>query len=396
MASIKRYELREPVKDENGKQLRDPGTGKGVWRKTGKVVWRARYRDADGKEHARHFKYKDNPRDPENSAQHWLDGITTAVRTGNYVDPSHADTTVAEWCELWIAGYSKRPASISQAKTQIKRINKKFGNRKLASIRPSEVKTWIAELQDAGFSKATVRAAYQRFAQILSDAVLDGLIPKSPASKRTSPAMPDQRPYVATTEQVWALHDAMPEHLRAVVLLGAFAGLRRNEIIALRVEDIDFMRGIITPAIQYPAEPLKTDESKQPIPIPQELALELNKMPAKWGGEKIVVNSLGRPATPQYVNTAFGEAREKVQTLPEGFRIHDLRHYYASMLIAAGLDVKMVQARLRHKFAKTTLDIYGHLWPDSDESSRNAVAAVFAARPAATADSVRTQANSSR
>ncbi|WP_337587849.1 tyrosine-type recombinase/integrase [Serinicoccus marinus] len=47
-------------------------------------------------------------------------------------------------------------------------------------------------------------------------------------------------------------------------------------------------------------------------------------------------------------------AREQVDGLPEGFRFHDLRHYFASMLIASGLDVKVVQTRLRHASARTT------------------------------------------
>ena len=64
--------------------------------------------------------------------------------------------------------------------------------------------------------------------------------------------------------------------------------------------------------------------------------------------------------------------------MPVGFRFHDLRHYLASLLIASGLDVKVVQARLRHASAKTTLDTYGHLWPDADQSSRAAVGAVLA------------------
>ncbi len=76
--------------------------------------------------------------------------------------------------------------------------------------------------------------------------------------------------------------------------------------------------------------------------------------------------------------------------LPDGFRYHDLRHYFASLLIASGTDVKTVQARLRHASAKTTLDTYGHLWPDRDESTRAAVDAVLAARVANPADSVRT------
>lgn len=62
-------------------------------------------------------------------------------------------------------------------------------------------------------------------------------------------------------------------------------------------------------------------------------------------------------------------ARVKIPGLPGGFRFHDLRHYFASLLIADGLDVETVQARLRHASARTTLDVYGHLWPDKDEAT---------------------------
>ena len=75
--------------------------------------------------------------------------------------------------------------------------------------------------------------------------------------------------------------------------------------------------------------------------------------------------------------------------------MHDLRHYFASLLIASGLDVKVVQIRLRHASAKTTLDVYGHMWPDKDESARAVVAAVFKDRDSARADSLRTDAPSS-
>jgi len=70
-------------------------------------------------------------------------------------------------------------------------------------------------------------------------------------------------------------------------------------------------------------------------------------------------------------------ARSEVDDLQAGFRYHDLRHDFASLLIASGADNKTVQARLRHKSAKTTLDTYGHLWPDRDESTRAAVDAVL-------------------
>jgi integrase len=338
--------------------------------------WRARYRDANGQEHARHF-------DRKVDGQRWLDEVTASVVTGTYVDPKTARTTVREWSETWIAGYSTRRAStVSQARTHLRLINATFGDHALASVRPSEVRSWTGTLRDLGYAVSTVHALHSRLGQLFCDAVHDGLLPRSPVSRRTSPGAGKQRPYVATTAQVWALHDALPDPLRPMVLLGAFAGLRRGEIIALRVHDVDFMGGIISPEIQYPSEPLKTEISRMPIPIPHELALELNRVPTEWGSEVLVVGATGQPITPSTANKAFGAAKRAVEGLPAEFRLHDLRHYYASMLIAAGLDVKVVQARLRHASAKTTLDTYGHLWPDSDESARAAVARVFSERPA--------------
>ena len=347
--------------------------------------WRARYRDPAGREHAKHFARKID-------AQAWLDEETAKLVTGTWTNPKAARTTVAEWCDTWLEGYSsRRPRTVLQARSHVRHIVDAFGPRTLASVRPSDVKSWVAKLKSEGFADSTVYAIHARMSQVFADAVHDGLIARSPASRRTSPRQGTQRPYVATTAQVWALHDAMPEGLRPAILLGAFAGLRLREIVALRVEDVDFMRGVISPAVQHPGEPLKTDYSRTPIPIPVELALELNRMPAKFGSETVVVNPWGRAASPTMLDTAFREARGTVEGLPEGFRLHDLRHYFASLLIAAGLDVKTVQARLRHGSAKTTLDTYAHLWPDRDESSRAAVSAAFGSR----ADSVRTEAATS-
>jgi integrase len=59
--------------------------------------------------------------------------------------------------------------------------------------------------------------------------------------------------------------------------------------------------------------------------------------------------------------------------LPTGTRIHGLRHYYASLLIHHGESVKVVQARLGHANAGETLDTYSHLWPDSEDRTREAV-----------------------
>ncbi len=78
--------------------------------------------------------------------------------------------------------------------------------------------------------------------------------------------------------------------------------------------------------------------------------------------------------------TAFGHLWRPVVAavgLPTGTGFHALRHYYASLLIRHGESVKTVQARLGHASAVETLDTYSHLWPDSDERSREAVDSVL-------------------
>ena len=71
--------------------------------------------------------------------------------------------------------------------------------------------------------------------------------------------------------------------------------------------------------------------------------------------------------------------REAVKTadLPKGTRFHDLRHFYASTLIAAGLHPKVIQERLGHATIAETMDTYGHLFPDSEDLGRGAIDAAL-------------------
>ncbi len=338
--------------------------------------WRARYYDDDGKQHERNF-------DRQAQAKRWLDEQTAKLVAGTHVTPRTARTTVGEWCDVWLEGYRRnRPSTVRQAEVHLARIREAFGHMQLAAVRPSHVRIWTAQLAAEGLAESYVYALHARLAQLYADAAHDGLVAKSPCSRRTSPTAGKQRAYVATTDQVWALHGAMPEHLGAAVLLGGFAGLRLAEVCGLRVSDIDFMRGVIVPAIQYPAEPLKTETSKSPIPIPQELALELSAHVSRTRRESewLLGNEWGQQLGPWVLERAMRSARAKVPGLSPAFRFHDLRYYFASLLIASGSDVKIVQARLRHASAKTTLDTYGHLWPDTDESTRAAIAVAMAAR----------------
>jgi len=212
----------------------------------------------------------------------------------------------------------------------------------------------------------------------MTDAIHDGLIVKSPCSRRTAPSIGEQRVYVATTDQVWQLYELFPERMRLAVVLGAFVELRLAEAWGLRVADVDFLRAVVYPKVQYPARPLKT--SRTPIPVPLSLIEQCSAQITAYGRyETLLTGEDGGQLSTWAIERAMRKARSEVKGLPAGFRYHDLRHYFASLLIADGADVKTVQARLRHASAKTTLDTYGHIWPDRDESTRATVDTVLTA-----------------
>lgn len=363
-------ENKVPVLDASGEPLT---TTKPVNFGKGKR-WRGRYVDDLGTEHAQSFERKAD-------AQMWLDAAMSTLVQGTHVAPRDAKITVQQWCDQWIVGYSiHRDSTVRQARTHIAQIATEFGGLPLGSVRPSMVKAWTANLSKAGMADSYVHALHQRLAQILGDAVLDGVLGKSPCSRRTSPAVGKAKPYLITTTQLWELYDAVVDYLKPAILLGAFSGLRVAEASALRVTDIDFIRGVVHPKVQWPAKPLKTDGSDAPIPIPREMTLLLSSFVRDWPHLNTVTNGQGGAAGPWLIDREIRRVRGSVEGLAEGFTFHDLRHYLASLLIHSGADIKTVQARMRHKSAKTTLDVYGHLWPDADESTRAAVGAVIAAR----------------
>jgi hypothetical protein len=217
--------------------------------------------------------------------------------------------------------------------------------------------------------------------QIMHDAVAGRLIACMRVSRKNLPSMSKHRPYVATSPQVWALHAVMPPYLQVSILLGALAGLRSAEACGLRPGDVDLALGVIHPAVEYPAEPLKTAFSRTAIPIPFSLSTELLVHQAQFPGLAVLCDLDGHQIGTWRLERALCAAREKVTGLPDWFRYDDLRHFFASVLFASGADVKKVQARLRNPGAERADGSYGHLWPDTDEFTRASLEAVFMARP---------------
>ncbi|ADG97290.1 integrase family protein [Segniliparus rotundus DSM 44985] len=359
----------------------DPESGKETWEKVpnkrhgrGKR-WRANYVDDSGDQKTRAF-------DTKQEAQKWLDGIMSTLVQGTYVDPKVASMTVGKWCDQWIEGYSvHRSGTVRSAKTHIAKIKESFDTKPLNEVRPSAVKAWLADLKKQGLADSYVYALHSRLSQILGDAVYDGVLARNPCSRKTAPPMGKPKCYVATTEQIWGLYEAVPRSIKSAILLGAFAGLRVAEVSGALRTDMDFIKRVFNPARQWEDEPLKTETSATPVPVSEEFVMLLSTTILPGEHTHLVVNDHGEPVPPWQIERAIRDARESgLVDLPETFTFHDLRHYNASWLIASGADIKTVQARVRHASAKTTLDVYGHLWPDADESSRTAMSAILSER----------------
>ncbi len=126
--------------------------------------------------------------------------------------------------------------------------------------------------------------------------------------------------------------------------------------------------------------PLKTPASRRVVPADDLVlgAVSAHLQRREPGpGQLIVTTRIGGPVQ----RNSFGHCwREAVADagLPPGTRYHDLRHFYASTLIAAGLHPKTIQARLGHATIAETMDTYGHLFPDADDAGRGADDAMFA------------------
>lgn len=339
--------------------------------------WLARYVDDRGSEHTKSFTRKVD-------AGQWLDGQTAAVVTGTHVDPRAGDITLRDYAEHWRKIQVQRPSSRAHIETMLRRhAYPTLGDRPLSSILPSDIQAWVKGLE---LAPATVGVIHGIVSTIMKAAIRDRRIVSNPCEGSKLPKVERKQIVPLTTEQVNAVRDALPAELRALVTLAAGTGMRQGECFGLTVDRVKFLertvsvdRQLVTVAGHAPAfGPPKTQASNRTIPLPQvvvdALAAHLARFPA--GPEGYVFTLNGKPLT----RASFGHKwRPAVATakLPTGTGFHALRHYYASLLIRHGESVKTVQARLGHASAVETLDTYSHLWPDSDDRTRDAIDSVL-------------------
>jgi integrase len=357
----------------DGRRVKSPRFGQGQ-------QWRARYYDAAGKQHAKHVNRKQD-------AETWLTSVTADLLRGTYIDPKRADTTVQEYAAQWLVSQHARATTLAQYESYLRNhILPVFGSKRLGQVTPTMVRGFTKTLADT-LAPTTVATVHRVVSMIFRSAVADGYLAKSPCQK-TAPRKPAQRPVSPLTpDEVQRLAQAMPQRLGALVYACAGLGLRQGEALGLTVERVRFLerRVVVSEQLQTLPNgqrvmvPPKTASSVRTVPLPafvaQELAAHLEMFPPGPDG-LVFTNGLGAP----WNRSRFGEvwrAAVKRAALPVGTRLHDLRHSYAALLIAAGEHPKVIQARLGHASITETMDTYGHLFPEAESATRDALDAAF-------------------
>lgn len=235
-----------------------------------------------------------------------------------------------------------------------KHLAPRFGDKPLDSISPMDIERLKKELREAGYAPATVKHQLAILRRVYNVArkwnLYDG---KSPVESVEMPRLDNQVTEYLNGDELARLHKALDNWLcresAAFIRLALFTGFRKGELLRLTWDAVDFERGMVT--LREPK-----GGKTQTIPI-SEPALEVLK-----GLERVSPYVFPGPGGGQ--KTSFRKPWQKIKKaagLPDKFRLHGLRHNFASYLVAeCGLEV--VGKLLTHKDYKTT-QRYSHLAP---------------------------------
>ncbi|HVN10681.1 MAG TPA: site-specific integrase, partial [Kineosporiaceae bacterium] len=219
---------------------------------------------------------------------------------------------------------------------------------------------------------------------VFKSAALDRLIGSSPAARITLPRHETPRIVPLTAAQVQALAEAMPERYRALVVAQAGLGLRISELLGLQPEDIGWLELVVRVRHQLQRDgqlgPPKTPRSIRDVPLPRFVADEVSAHLARWpAGKTLWTAEQGQPVRHDWYGAHVFKRAVRDAGLPASTSPHDLRHAFASWLLAAGESVVAVAERLGHENATLVLTTYGHLVPGSEDRTRRALDAAWSA-----------------
>lgn len=318
--------------------------------------------------------------DDVDSANKWVARAELASEDGKPIDPEAARIKFSKYVETWKSSKVEISGkTLATYNSQLKLyLLPNFGDRKLTSISTSDVKSWVGDMSKAGVGATTIRQCYRLLHQILESALADEFLGRNPAIGIKLPKIVAGKKVGLTRQQLLELADACGDHKPLIVLMGT-CGLRVNEALALRAENIDLINGTVEVKHSWTTDEFgkklrdqngefvpgstKTDNERV-IPLPEQ-ALELlqpllaTKNPKDW---VFVGKSGGALDYGHFRRAIFGPAVKSLglaKVTP-----HTLRHTCASLLISLGAPITTVSYILGHASIKMTLDVYGHFYED--------------------------------
>lgn len=333
--------------------------------------WEVRWRDEHGQFRRRKgFLTKE-------AAEEWQRDMKYKAGRGEWVDPKLGKATLGTVAARWQTQQAHlKPSTQHNLKLWYTRhVEPKWAHQPLGSVKPSDVRAWVSELQAAGVGPATIERVVGIVRQLFDLAVEDGLIAISPATRVQVPRrQPPDRPFLSH-QQVAALAEQVGEDYRLFVLTLTYTAACYGELAALRVQDCDMLRKRIhlrraVSEVRGELVWATTKTSRERVvPIPVSLVQPLSALMVGRDRDDLVFttpaghiirNSVFRP---RIFGPAVQRCIEADPTFP-AVDVRALRRTGATLAIQAGATVKGVQTLLGHASSRMTIDTYSQFFAD--------------------------------
>jgi len=356
--------------------------------------YQARYR-VDGKMAAAPTTFR-----TKRDAEAYLSTVRADMEHGTWVDPIAGKTTLREYSTKWLEQRPDlRPRTVELYEGELRlHILPVLGDFELAKLTPAKVRDWHSGLLRADKpGNTTVAKCYRLLHAILNTAVADELLVRNPCViKGAGQEKAPERP-IASIPQVFEIADTIEPRFRAMVLVGAFVGLRLGEMLALTRERVDLLHGRIKVVEQYQElkdgthilRPPKSDAGIRTVAIPAMLTPELEAHLATYAepGKRGLVfcGPNGKPLRRATWYSAWNRTMTELGI--EGMKPHDLRHTGNTLAAMTGASTKELMARFGQSTSRAAL-IYQHATQDRDHEIADAlngmIEAKLKARPTGT------------
>jgi len=327
------------------------------------------------------------------AARAWRAEAQTAIRRGTLRAP--IATTVREAGEALVEGMRSgrirtrsgdryKPSAIRSYEAALRdRIFPELGGKRLGDVQRRDVQRLADDLLAEGRDPSTIRNALMPLRVIYRRAVEDGDLSVNPCANLRLPAVRGRRERIASPEEAQRLLAALPERDRPAWATALYAGLRRGELMALLWEDVDLAAGVIRVERSYDdkgrveIEP-KSRAGRRTVPIVGALrdVLVDHKARQDRDGGLVFGSSAETPFVPSNLWRRAQRAWRRAGLDPIG--LHEARHTFASVLIAAGVNAKAITTYMGHASIQTTYDLYGKLMPGSESEAAALVDAYLA------------------